>query len=53
MINSKDQFGYYNNQAFVEIKKCLDEKCSSYLKNFKCYSDFKKQQATKVINLLN
>lgn len=48
MQNLKDQFGFFNNQAFVEIKKVLDEKCSSYLTNFKVFTDFKKSQLKKV-----
>ena len=49
MISLKDQFGYFNNQAFSEIKKSMDEKCSSYLSNFKVFTDFKKTQIIKVL----
>lgn len=49
MISIKDQFAYFNNQSFLEIKKTLEEKCSSYLSNLKNYSDFKTSQTEKVI----
>ena len=48
MLSLKDQFGYFNNQAFNEIKKSMDEKCFSYLSNFKVFTDFKKTQIIKV-----